>query len=45
VSLRGTDGTNLHKFDEEIETLAANLDADTKAVIDELMDPKRGDDV
>jgi hypothetical protein len=32
-------------FDDEITALAENLDEDTKAQIDELMDPKRGGDV
>jgi hypothetical protein len=45
ASLRGTDGTNAHMFDDEITALAENLDEDTKAQIDELMDPKRGGDV
>jgi hypothetical protein len=45
AALRGTDGTNLQKFGEEIEEQVANLDDETKARIDELMDPNRGDDV
>jgi hypothetical protein len=39
VSLRGTDGTNLHKFDEQTESLAASLDDETLAAIDKLMEP------
>ena len=45
ASLRGTDATNLHSYGEEIEELAADLDDETKARIDERMDPKRRDDV
>jgi hypothetical protein len=45
AALRGTDGTNLQWLDEEILELAANLDDDTKARIDEVMDPNRRDDV
>ena len=44
VSLRGTDGTNQQWFDEEIEAGVATLDAETKARIDELMDPSRDDE-
>jgi hypothetical protein len=41
VSLRGSDGTNAHHFSDEITALAESLDEDTKARIDELMDPTR----
>ena len=41
AALRGTDGTNLQRFDEEILGRAANLDDETKARLDELMDPNR----
>jgi hypothetical protein len=44
TSLRGTDGTNEHRFSEEITALAESLDEDTKAEIDKLMDPNRGPD-
>jgi hypothetical protein len=39
AALRGTDGTNLQMFDEEIQQMAASLDDETKAQIDQLMDP------
>jgi hypothetical protein len=38
AALRGTDGTNLQMFDEEIQQMAASLDDETKAQIDQLMD-------
>lgn len=44
VSLRGTDGTNEHAFSDEIVATAESLDEETRARIDELMDPSRGDD-
>jgi hypothetical protein len=37
--------SGLQKFGEEIEELVANLDDETKARIDEVMDPNRRDDV
>lgn len=43
ASLRGTDGTNMHHYDEKIEGMAANLDPDVAAMIDELMNPTRSD--
>ena len=45
VALRGTDGTHLHRFSEEIEEQVASLDDETKERIDELTDPNRRDDV
>ncbi len=44
ASLRGTDGTNLHIFDEKIEAAVANMDPELLAQIDELMDPERTPD-
>jgi hypothetical protein len=43
AALRGTDGTYLHRFGEEIEERAANLDDETRAQIEQLMDPASED--
>lgn len=37
-SLRGTDGTHLHAFDEETEAMAASLDDETIALIEKAVD-------
>jgi len=37
-SLRGTDGTNAHAFDEETEAMVENMDPDMLAWIDEQTD-------
>lgn len=44
ASLRGTDGTNLHHYDESIVAMAESLDEDTRNRIDEIMDPSRRED-
>ena len=41
MSVRGTDGTNLVRYSDEAMEAAANLDDETAARIDELMDPDR----
>jgi hypothetical protein len=41
AALRGTDGTNAQLFSEEIMEQVENLDEETRARIDELMDPDR----
>ena len=41
TSIRGTDGTNLVQYSEEVMQAAQNLDPETAAKIDELMDPDR----
>jgi hypothetical protein len=41
MSVRGTDGTNLVRFSEEVEQAAQGLDDETAAMIDRLMDPDR----
>jgi len=41
MSLRGTDGTDVHHFDEALEKRFETLDPETLARIDELMDPDR----
>lgn len=41
ASLRGTDGTNHHVFDEDIMRTVETMDPELLAKIDELMDPDR----
>lgn len=42
TSLRGTDGTNLHVFDEETEAMAASLDDETIELINKAMRDAEG---
>jgi len=41
TSIRGTDGTNLVQYSDEAIEAAQNLDPETAAMIDQLMDPDR----